>query len=58
MRCGEVDGKLIQVSMRLDIVPKCLCVFLRVADLAKSRSKGRFGSQELHVHYWWSEGMN
>jgi hypothetical protein len=40
----EVEGKLMQVSMRLNIVPGCLCVFLGAADVVKSRSKGLFGS--------------
>jgi hypothetical protein len=52
MCSGKVEGKLMQVSMRLDIVPGCLCVFLGAADVAKSRSKGHFGSREPHVHYW------
>jgi hypothetical protein len=34
-----------------------MCI-LRVVDVAKSKSKGRFGSQEPQVHYWWNGGMN
>jgi hypothetical protein len=42
MRCGNVEGKLMQVWMKLGILPG-VYVYLGAADVAKSRPKGRFG---------------
>jgi hypothetical protein len=41
MHRGKVEGKLIQVWLKLDILPG-VYVYLGVADVAKSRPKGRF----------------
>jgi hypothetical protein len=51
MRCGKVEGKIMQVWMKLDILPS-VYVYLGEADVAKSRPKGCFSFLEPHAHYW------
>jgi hypothetical protein len=50
--CGKVEGKVMQVWMKLALLPRCLYVYIGMVDVAKHRPMGRFDSQELQAHHW------
>jgi hypothetical protein len=49
--CGKVEGKVMQVWMKLALLPRCLYVYIGMVDVAKHRPMGRFDSQELQAHH-------